>query len=213
MYGSKVGAAARAGRGWMDWVWSGRAVKVESERDQWCSVDPLQWAAMDLGWKLLVIYHLVGNIWANVIESKALELPSGYMLVYKDQATQEEDETIKEKETTFLSRRQDSSQLSGVQDSYNPLDVLHSPQAPSPAGQHQRGGAPHPLGHRPRWDVPDSHGWSEEELQRVDWAGQREPQRRVGLNLDPVLAPKNFTVAGQEVKYVRLSNICQIFSR
>ena len=194
----------KLGRGWMNWVY-GRAVKVESERNQWGSVDQLQWCTMDLlGWKLLVIFHLAGNLWANVIESKALELPSGYMLVYKDQATQEEglqNQLINEKDTTFLSRRQDSYQLSGVEDSHqeSQLDVLHSPQAPSPARQHQRGGAPHPLGHRPRWDVPDSHGWSGEELQRVDWAGQREPQRRVGLNLDPVLAPKNFTVAGQEV--------------
>ena len=163
---------------------------------------------MDLGWKLIVIYHLVGNLWANVIESKSLELPSGYMLVYKDQPTQEEglqDQLIKEKDTAFLSRRQDSYPES--------LDVLHSPRAPQPAQtllgnhQHQRGGAPHPLAHRPRWDVPGrsggSHGWGGEDLQRVDW-GQREPQRRVGLNLEPVLAPKNFTVAGQEVKSISL---------
>ena len=81
---------------------------------------------MDLGWKLIVIYHLVGNLWANVIESKSLELPSGYMLVYKDQTTPEEelqDQYIKEKDTAFLSRRQDSYQESQ-------LDVLHSPQAP-----------------------------------------------------------------------------------
>ena len=174
------------------------------------SVDQLQWCTMDLGWKLLVIYHLVGNLWANVIDSKTLELPSGYMLVYKDQTAQEEglqDQFIKEKDTAFLSRRQDSYQESQ-------LDVLHSPQAPQPTQtllgnrQHQRGGAPHPLANRPRWDVPGrlggAHGWSGEDLQRVDW-GQREPQRRVGLNLEPVLAPKNFTVAGQEVKDTKIN--------
>ena len=156
---------------------------------------------MDLGWKLIVIYHLVGNLWANVIESKSLELPSGYMLVYKDQPTQEEglqDQLTKEKDTAFLSRRQDSYPES--------LDVLHSPRAPQPAQtllgnhQHQRGGAPapHPLADQPRWDAP-ARLRASHDLQRVDW-GQSEPQRRVGLNLEPVLAPKNFTVAGQEVK-------------
>merc|ERR1712008_289266 len=168
----------------------------------WWPVVPLQWCTMDLGWKLIVIHHLVGNLGANVIdiESKRSELPSGYMLVYKDQALLEEglQDPLKEKDTTFLSRRQDSYEES--------LDVLHSPRAPPTQTlgnhQHQRGGAPHPLANRPRWDVPGrlggSHGWSGEDLQRVDW-GQREPQRRVGLNLEPVLAPKNFTVAGQEV--------------
>ena len=187
----------------MDWV-SGRAVKVESERSQWWPVDPLQWRTMDLGWKLIVTYHLVGNLWANVIdiEGKTSDVPSGYMLVYKDQAMQDEGPQQDQKEdTAFLSRRQDSYQES--------LDVLHSPQAPPTQTlgnhQHQRGGAPHPLANRPRWDAPGrfkagSHGWTDgEDLQRVDW-GQGEAQRRVGLNLEPVLAPKNFTVAGQEVK-------------
>ena len=188
----------------MDWV-SGRAVKVESERSQWWSpVVQLQRSTMDLGWKLIVIHHLVSNLGANVIniENKESELPSGYMLVYKDQAVQEEgllDHLNEKDNAAVLSRRQDSYQES--------LDVLHSPRAPPKQTlgnhQHQRGGAPHPLANRPRWDVPGrlggSHGWSGEDLQRVDW-GQREPQRRVGLNLEPVLAPKNFTVAGQEVK-------------
>merc|ERR1712203_464640 len=72
------------------------------------------------------------------------------------------------------------------------LDQLHSPTAPPTLTlgdpQHQRGGAPHPLASRPRWDEPE-YAWSGEDLQRVG-GGQREPQRRVGLNLEPVLAPK-----------------------
>ena len=179
--------------------WIGRlgetAVKVESERSLWWAVAPLQWSTMDLGWKQIVLYHLVGNIWANVIniDGRTPELPSGYMLVYKDQAIQDH---LKEEDAPFLSRRQDNYQEN--------LDVLHSPEAPPTRTlgnhQHQRGGAPapHPLADRPRWDAP-ARLRASHDLQRVDW-GQSEPQRRVGLNLEPVLAPKNFTVAGQEVK-------------
>merc|ERR1719234_2759336 len=126
---------------------------------------------MDLGWKLVVTYHfLVGNLCtANVIdiEGKNSELTSGYMLVYKDQAMQEEglQQDQKLEDTAILRRRQDSYQES--------LDVLHSPQAPPTQTlgnhQHQRGGAPHPLATRPRWDAPKGeshHGWTDgEDLQ------------------------------------------------
>ena len=162
---------------------------------------------MELPWRLLVIAcHFINNLSANVInvEDKALEIeiPSGYMLVYEDQALQEGAPQNQPEltDSVFANRDQEHSQES--------LDQLHSPPAPPTLTlgdpQHQRGGAPHPLASRPRWDEPGGLGgeyaWSGEDLQRIG-GGQREPQRRVGLNLEPVLAPKNFTVAGQEVKH------------
>ena len=186
----------------MDWERSGESGKRECE-----PVSPLQWWAMELPWRLLAIAcHLINNLSANVInvEDKALEIeiPSGYMLVYEDQALQEgvPQNQPELTDSVFANRDQEHFQES--------LDQLHSPPKPPTLTlgdpQHQRGGAPHPLASRPRWDEPGGFGgeyaWSGEDLQRIG-GGQREPQRRVGLNLEPVLAPKNFTVAGQEVKH------------
>ena len=160
---------------------------------------------MELPWRLLAIAcHFINNLSANVInvEDKALEIeiPTGYMLVYEDQALQEGVPQPELTDSVFANRDQEHFQES--------LDQLHSPPAPPTLTlgdpQHQRGGAPHPLASRPRWgesgELGGEYAWSGEDLQRVG-GGQREPQRRVGLNLEPVLAPKNFTVAGQEVKH------------
>ena len=162
---------------------------------------------MELPWRLLAIAcHFVNNLSANVInvDDKALEfeIPSGYMLVYEDQALQEGVPQNQPELTDSVSANRDQEHF---QES---LDQLHSPPAPPTLTlgdpQHQRGGAPHPLASRPRWgesgELGGEYAWSGEDLQRVG-GGQREPQRRVGLNLEPVLAPKNFTVAGQEVKH------------
>merc|ERR1719511_521675 len=100
---------------------------------------------MELPWRLLAIAcHFINNLSANVInvEDKALEIeiPSGYMLVYEDQALQE-------------GAPQNQPEL--TDSVFVNFDQLHSP--------------PKPLASRPRWDEPGGLGgeyaWSGEDLQ------------------------------------------------
>ena len=161
-------------------------VKVESGRETWVVVVSRS-VEMDLAWCLLVagVFVLGGEGRLATRGKASVEtvtvLPEGYMLVYKDQSLDEEAEQHREEEVnSFLSQQQNYVFIP------DNLDVLHSPPPPpSASGRLGEGaGAPQPYGQRPHWSQKSG--------------AMRRPapnsQRRVGLNFDAALAPRNITL-------------------